>query len=156
VPKRTLCALRRNSAEAGLSSFSAINVGFAAALVDDFFNLGFPFAPSFSDADLEVDLPRRAGFFEALMLVGLLASFNGTLMVVAVVVRTEKKSLVTGATTSAFADLGAYCSVTRSVMVRGFFLGAFPFSGDDCRDTTWLLARSTSYIRVSMTSPELH
>jgi hypothetical protein len=51
-------------------------------------------------------------------------------LVTVVVVRDAKKSLVTDAI-PALVNFGAYCSVTRSVIVRGFFLGAFPFSGDD-------------------------
>jgi hypothetical protein len=69
-------------------------------------------------------------------------SFNGTFVVVPVVCA-EKKSLVTEIST--FADLGAYCSVTRSVIVRGFFFGAFPFSGEDWRDALWLPGTSMSY-----------
>jgi hypothetical protein len=36
-----------------------------------------------------------------------------------------------------------------SVMVRGFFFGALPFSGDDCRDVTWLAGRSISCDTIS-------
>jgi hypothetical protein len=142
VPKSTSCLSKRNSAEPGLSSFSAIGLGFAAGLDDSFFDLVFVFASSFSDADFEVDRFRAGALAVALALVASEVSFNGTLIVVAAV-RAEKKSLVTEI--SAFTDLGAYCSVTRSVIVRGFFFGAFLFSGEDWRDAPWLPGTSTSY-----------
>jgi hypothetical protein len=66
VPKSTSCLSKRDSAEPGLSSFSAIGLGFAAGLVDGFFDLGFAFASSFSNADFEVDRFRTGALADAL------------------------------------------------------------------------------------------
>ena len=56
------------------------------------------------------------------------------------------KKLLVIASGLAVGSFGAYCSVTRSVIVRAFFLGAFPFSGDVSLELGWLFGISTSYI----------
>jgi hypothetical protein len=117
-----------SSAEAGLKSFSTISLGFAAAFVEAFLDLDFvfDFVSSLSDADFE-DARFRSCLAFDLLAAESDTSFKGTLVVVEA--GAAKNSLVTD-------DLGvasfgaAYCSVTKSVMVLGFFLGALTFSGE--------------------------
>ena len=148
---------KRNSAEVGLSSCSAINFGFAAVLAGCFFDLDFPFPSGACNAGLEVNRFRDVEFLEGLASAKSTMSFHATLLLVVVaVLRAEKKPLATLGAACKFADSDAYCSVTRSVMVRGFFLGAFPFSGEDGRDATRLPGTSTSYIHISINNLERH
>jgi hypothetical protein len=119
----------RSTADVGLSSFSATGFGLEGGFVDAFLARGFAFVVT--PPELSLDFERvRTGFFRGASASGAAMSFKGTFVVLA---RGEKKSLVT-ACASRLASFGAYWPVTKSVMVRGFFLGAFPFSGDDARD----------------------
>lgn len=114
-----------------------VALGFAEAFAVLFF--GFPGRSGGSDAVLEL-LRLRGAFFAGALVFSSDTSFNGTL-----IVDFDSKKLlviVDGSTGSSFS---AYCSVTRSVMVRAFFLGALPFSGDEFLELVWLLGTSTSY-----------
>jgi hypothetical protein len=117
------CLLIRSNAEPGLSSFSATGLGFAA-LADAFFALGF--APSLSAFVLYVER-LRGGFFAGASPPAAVASFRGTFETD---VRDWKNSLATSRDPSSTVFVW-YCSVAMSVMVRGFFLGALHFSGEE-------------------------
>lgn len=135
VPKRISCLFARSMADTGLSSLSATIFGLPAALAEDFLALPLV-APTF-DADLAV-VRLRVDSLEAFVFV---VSFRGIFVrSVAVVERLVKKSCSTTDGSEGFC--GAYCPVTRSVIVRGFFLGALPFSGETCRDAPWCISSS--------------
>lgn len=132
------CLFIRNNAEPGLSSFSAMSLGFAADLDEAFFDFAFDVA--FSDSDLEAER-LRGGFLKGTSPLDVAVSLRGTFVTV---VRGSKKSLVTpeGSRPTVW---GWYCSIALSVIVLTFFLGALPFSGDEFRELEWLPGRSMSY-----------
>jgi hypothetical protein len=111
-------------ADSGLRSFSATGLGFAADLADAFFDLDSPFSEDFPDDRF------RVGFLVTFASNFLEVSFRG---IVVVVVRALKKALETDWRSDEASVGRAYWLVTISVMVRGFFLGALPFSGDALR-----------------------
>lgn len=125
MPNNISCLFIFSTADDGLSNLSMSSFGLAAlAAFADAFALGF-FASPVSGFGLAGARFFRVGFTAGAFVV----SLSGSLVVV-VVVCDEKKLLVTDAG-SGSRGLGAYCSVARSVMVRAFFFGALPFSGDD-------------------------
>ena len=130
------CWFRRVIADSGLSSFSAIGLGFAADLADAFFDFDSPFSDDFPDDRF------RAGFLASFAAGFSEMSFRGTLVVL---VRAVKKALETDWGSGAVSVGRAYWLVTRSVIVRGFFLGALPFSGDALRLAGWLTGISISF-----------
>jgi hypothetical protein len=84
--------LTRITADVGLKSFSAIGFAFEAALADAFFARGLAFVAVLSESSLDLDR-LRGGFFAGASALIVETSFRGTFEVV---VRGEKKSLVTG------------------------------------------------------------
>ena len=127
MPKRMSCLLSRVIAEPGLSNFSVVGLGFATDFADVRFGLAL-LSPLFK-SDVEVER-LRGGFLEDTLSPAFDTSFKGTLTTV---VGGWKRLLVMPAGSS-MSLRGLYCSVAISVMVRAFFLGAFPFSGDEFRD----------------------
>tara|TARA_R110002003_G_scaffold351_9_gene18925 strand:- start:314 stop:730 length:417 start_codon:yes stop_codon:yes gene_type:complete len=115
-----------------------LDLSLATGLAEAFFVFAFELA--FSESDLEVERLRGSFPVVALSLI-VVTSFNGTFVTV---VRGWKKPLVTSSG-SGSRLLGWYCLVTISVIVLAFFLGAFPFSGDEFLEVDGLLGTSISY-----------
>ena len=92
VPNKTSWRFTRRTADVGLKSFSATGFAFGAAFADAFFARGFALVVVPSESSLDLDR-LRGGFFAGASVLFVETSFRGTFEVV---VRGEKKSLVTG------------------------------------------------------------
>lgn len=128
VPNKTSCLIAFRIADFGDSNLAATNLGFVLGLLVGFFVLASPFG------SMESDFSRGPLLREDFIRAGLVIVLEPLEVVLEgmLLLRGAKKldniGGAAGEGSLGACSLGAYRAVTRPVIVRAFFFGAFTFS----------------------------